>query len=37
MDSDKTITTEFNCGIGVGPFMPVMLGVVGLLGLVRRK
>ena len=37
MDSNKTITTGFKCGIGMGPFLPMMLGVLGLLAVVRRR
>ncbi len=37
MDADKTITTGFKCGLGMGPFLPMMLGVVGVFAVARRR
>ena len=37
MDSDKEITTSFRCGLGVGPILPMMLGVLGVFALTRRR
>ncbi len=31
------IETGFNCGLGAGPMLPLMLGVLGLVAVVRRR
>jgi hypothetical protein len=38
MDSDKTITTKLNCGIGLGPILPLTAaGVLGTVVMRRRR
>ncbi len=36
MDSDKCVTAVFRCGSGIQPLLPLMLGLLGLLLLLRR-
>jgi len=40
MDADREVTAVFKrreCGDGIPPFLPMMLGVLGLFGLMRRR
>ncbi len=37
MDANKTITTGFKCGMGVGPMLPMILGLLGLFVWARRR
>jgi len=37
MDADKGVTAVFKCGSGVGPILPMILGVLGLAVWVKRS
>ncbi len=37
MDEDKEISTSFRCGMGVGPFLPMIFAVLGLALWFRRR
>jgi parallel beta-helix repeat protein/predicted outer membrane repeat protein len=37
MDSDKTITTAFNCGMGLGAMLPLTLGVLWVLSWLQQR
>lgn len=37
MDSDKDILATFNCGMGMGPMLPVVLVAIGLTAVVKRR
>ena len=37
MDTDREVTAVFKCGSSVGPLLPMMLGVLGLVVWVKRR